>query len=574
MIHSEATNCEARSDEEKAKLFNSSFASVVTDDDYEYFEPPSGHRFGSIQLESSEAEIGAKLERLHPNKSRGNDEIPPIFLKKTFNVVVSSLKNLFANIKRLRKFPSEWKIGIVSPIFKDNDRKEVSNYRPVTLLNIVSKLFEKFMFGALMKAFGAEISNYQCGFRTKRSVVVQLLYSLTQIYKMIGSAHSVNFLDLFDFSKAFDKIKHSQLLRKLLHLDFSEGVFELVRDYLSGRTQKVKINNVKSEPLVITAGVPQGSVLGPLLFLIYINDLPNVVFSSLALLFADDLKMIFNEDDTSVQKLQEDINNLHYWSAQNHLLFNSKKCSVTEFKVGNRPKTLNQMQFMFGNNPIESKDLAKDVGLIVNRHLNWGEHAKHRVGKAVKSLFLLRRNTSMALPQESKVHLYRAILSPILLFSSECWELRKSEYQIMESLHKKAMRWICGSIDYKDAILKSNLLPPTHFKVLKDLFMFRSLLSGKYDVEFSEIRVVGEDRRKRVALPEAKYEVQRLNFWYRTGFRVNVFQKVMDFFCEQQLKRKLIEYMWSYLERNCSEQNPCTWTFNCICENCRAHPRT
>ena len=149
----------------------------------------------------------------------------------------------------------------------------------------------------------------------------------------------------------------------------------------------------------------------------------------------------------------------------------------------------------------------------------------------------------MALPQESKVHLYRAILSSILLFSSECWELRKSEYLIMESFHKKAMRWICGSIDYKDAILKSNLLPPLYFKVLKDLLMFSSLLSGKYDVEFLEIRVVGEDRRKRVALPEAKYEVQRLNFWYRTGFRVNVIQKVIDFFCEQQLKRKLIEHV-------------------------------
>ena len=138
--------------------------------------------------------------------------------------IATSLRNLFNIIKRLRNLPSAWKTGIVSPISKDGDKREVSNYRPVTLLNIISKSFEKFIFAPVYTASASLMSSFQFGFRLRRSVVMQLFYSLSHIYSHLSSRDSVNLLVLFDFSKAFDKIKHSILMKKLLQIPISKAL--------------------------------------------------------------------------------------------------------------------------------------------------------------------------------------------------------------------------------------------------------------------------------------------------------------------------------------------------------------
>ena len=432
VINSESLKREPSTDLEKANLLNNYFATVVTDDDYEYFEPSEQHKFGGNDIIITEDLIKAELKSLNISKSRGHDSIPPILFKKFGGSIATSLRNLFSNIKRLRKFPSAWKTGIVSPIYKDGDKREVSNYRPVTLSNIISKSFEEFIFAPIYTAFADCISNFQFGFRQRRSVVLQLLYSLSHIYSHFNSRDSLNLFVLFDFSKAFDKIKHSILMKKLLQILISKALFELIEDYLLGRTQKVQIGDQLSNERTVTSGVPQGSLLGPLLFLIYINDLPTVVFSSMALLFADDLKLIFNgrAEQESLEKLQIDLQALHNWSMQNHLLFNLKKCSISGFQYDRNKNTLEGVCFIMEGRNLNHRSLVRDVGLFIDESLNWNEHVKVRVGKAAKSFFLLRRSTMPIICTQTKAHLYRSIITTSLLFASECWELSKeNEFQ-------------------------------------------------------------------------------------------------------------------------------------------------
>ena len=167
---------------------------------------------------------------------------------------------------------------------------------------------------------------------------------------------------------------------------------------------------------------------------------------------------------------------------------------------------------------------------------------------------------------QTKAHLYRSIITTSLLFAPECWELRNTSSKIIEKFNKKVLKWICGNLDYKDALVQSNLLPPLYFKVLKDLLLFSNILEGRYDVDFSkEFKITSSGRRRRVVLPDTRYSIQRQNFWYRTRFRINVVQKSLDFFNPENLKKKLIEYMWMYFNRHWTENNPCTWiSFVCV----------
>ena len=361
-------------------------------------------------------------------------------LKLTRPILSKSLFAVFQNIKRLKKFPVAWKHSKITPIFKLGSKKDAESYRPVTLLNICSKVFERFMFKPIAEAFLCIAESSQYGFMPPKSAILRLLFNRSQVYASVTDRNTDILTFLLDFSKAFDTIKHEILLKKLIKLGISEEFFWLIHDYLSCRTQFVKVNSSVSSKMPITSGVPQGSIIGPLLFLIYKSDLPTSIFFTLVLLFVDDLKLTSKNSTTGsdLSHLQEDIKRLQIWSETNLLLFKMKKWGFVNSKLNGQTRYNSPIEFSFSINNCKIPKIvaAKDLGLIIIENLNWSEHIQSRIAKGMKTLFLLKRNTSFLINVKSKSYLYRATKNPTLLYASECWTANISDIKAIESFNK------------------------------------------------------------------------------------------------------------------------------------------
>ena len=270
----------------------------------------------------------AVLSSLDVNKASGPDEIPARTLKETVREIDPSLCDLFNKLLRLGSLQTEWKLANIVPVYKKENKEYIENYRPTSLLCLVSKVMERCLFNAIKDQFYILVGSYQHGFMAKRSCVTQLV----EVYCLIGSqldkGGQVDFIFL-DISKAFDKVSHRKLLTLLQEHGFGGNLLAWFDFYLQNRLQRVTALVVSSEALPVTSWVPQGSILGPMLFLFYANSLPDVVKSSRVSTFADDTKIfktIVTQEDSSL--LKADLRNLASWSYSVGPAFNKSKINV------------------------------------------------------------------------------------------------------------------------------------------------------------------------------------------------------------------------------------------------------
>ena len=313
-------------------MFNEYFHSVYTNFSGQSSSPrpdssPPLSSISSIDL--SLEEVYLALQNLDPSKAHGPDGFPSRVLKECAFQLAPSLHYLFTKSLRLSQIPTEWKLANIIPLHKKGVKEYVENYRPISLLSIVSKTLERFVLNHLSLRIQESVHSAQYGFISGRSSTSQLLSTLHNIGKDLdkGLQTDVVFMDI---SKAFDTVDHSILLQKLRDFDLSGSLLLLFGNYLSGRCQRVTVHGATSTPLPITSGVPQGSLLAPFLSSVYINDLPDNISTSIGVgLYADDTKLhrcVQNRSDALA--LQSDIQSLHCWSNENLLSFNKSNCNV------------------------------------------------------------------------------------------------------------------------------------------------------------------------------------------------------------------------------------------------------
>ena len=320
-------NCTVSEDSDKAAILNTYFASCWNSME----EPLTEEAYQCADLSTYEdvtvspEEVFVLINKLDVNKANGPDCISTFMLKATASSIASPLAKLFSLSLTTGKFPKMWKIASIVPIPKLGNKSDPSNYRPVSLLSIVSKILEKIVYSLLWDHLldTAPISDCQWGFQKGKSTTTALLSTTHEWCSQLDQQHDVLCVFL-DFKKAFDSVPHRRLMEKLTQLGLQSNILSWLCSYLSGREQYVLVNGKHSKSTLVRSGVPQGSVLGPLLFLLYVNDITNLHRSdqSRLSLYADDM-LLYKPitSNTSYAEIQQDVNSIFQWSKDNMLSF-------------------------------------------------------------------------------------------------------------------------------------------------------------------------------------------------------------------------------------------------------------
>jgi hypothetical protein len=415
----------------------------------------------------SEREVCKYLKQLDVAKSTGLDTIGPRLLKKAAPFIAEALTMIINKSILQSSFPNLWKSAKVKPLFKSGDKDSINNYRPISILPTVSKIIEKHVHDAFM----CHINNFnlfhntQSGFRKQHSTETALAYLRETWLRAINEGKVIGAL-LVDFKKAFDLVDHNILIKKLKIYKCNNSCIEWFRSYLSNRHQRVQINNqLSSFEEILTCGVPQGSILGPLLFLIFINDLPLIIGHGICStdLYADDTTIYDIQSDKSIleSNLNTALSGLQKWCATNGMQINTDKTKVMFISTQQKRRCFenDQISLFYKDFKIDQSSCEKILGVHFQNDLKWDFHVK-AICKKISSYIWLLSKIKDFLPINYRTLFYKAYIQPHLDYCSILWgNTVTRNIKMILKLQKRACRTILGNeyIDFDSALQKLNI---------------------------------------------------------------------------------------------------------------------
>ena len=476
---------------EKAELLNNFFKSVFTTEnpgplpDFEQYEYTSE----LSDFEITEEEVMKLLKDLNINKASGPDGIPPRILSIAATELSVPIAILFRKSLVSGTLPSEWKMAYVTPIFKKGNKSSVNNYRPVSLTCVVCKLMEKIVRKHIMEHFVNNnlISKHQHGFVPRRSCITQLLEVLDSWTETLDEGGSIDIVYM-DYQKAFDSVPHRRLLLKLESTGVKNYVLNWVRDFLSNRKQRVIINGASSQDADVTSGIPQGSVLGPLLFVSYINDQPHDLKTT-AKMFADNTKLYSRSDTANGPlDLQSDLDTLQSWSDRWLLRFHPQKCAV--LKIGNNNESDYKMTKTNTDGSqsdiiLKTIESEKDLGVVIDNKLNFKQQIAQSTAKANKIVGLIRRSFDY-LSEKMFITLFKSLVRPLLEYGHCVWQpMEKQLCKDIENVQRRATKMLSHlkDLSYSETLKKLKLPSLEHRRARGDMIETFKYMNGYYDTE-------------------------------------------------------------------------------------------
>ena len=424
----------------------------------------------------------AALKQVSPKNSLTPDGLPGIVLKKIGPTISYFLSLLFNLSLKSSKIPWQWKTGYITPIYKKSSRNNVNSYRPISITSTLSRLLEKIICNQLINHLHSNnlISPNQHGFLPQRSTSTQLVGALNEWINQYNENKPVHVI-YTDIAKAFDSVSHPKLLEVVKSYGITDEILKWIECFLKDRTQHVRINNSFSDFLEVISGIPQGSVLGPLLFLLYMDDITKITSDETKVsLFADDAKFYSNNPNA----LQNTLNKAYDFFQTRQLSLAQEKCEHITFS-----KNKQDQDFRITNTIIKKCSLVKDLGVFISSDLKWESHVNNIKLRAFQRCYLILRSFSSK-NIWTLLGLFKTFVRPILEYGSIIWSPQfAKDINSIESIQRYYTRRIFRRCkipyqSYSDRLQKVKLRSLEYRRLEIDITMVYKIIHNLVDVPF------------------------------------------------------------------------------------------